>query len=178
MEKLTLKHLQAYPLKDLKVMLSDIGVLNLDEEYPSGNSQLEFNITNILIGEKIEIEIHNHKVDWGVGFIELEEIKPILRPLSDLFKNVEGLSSGVEISHIERMLVLLNRSVYGDESLRGIWNNIVNNVTLMTICENKIIIDYLYSNHFDVEAIFNHGKGLIEKGLAIDINTIKEVTDV
>ena len=81
--RLELKHIAGYDLKTLEVVLSPTGVLNLDEEYPSGNSGLKFNITNILVGDD-EIEIHNHKANWGVGFIKLEEILPILHPLSDL----------------------------------------------------------------------------------------------
>ncbi len=82
--------------------------------------------------------------------------KPILRPLSDLTKNIES-----------------------NKFLNSFSSNIVHKVFKLVEYENSNLYEYilkktpygiigkLFEHHFDVF-------GLIEKGLAIDINTLKK----
>ena len=77
--------------------------------------------------------------------LDSKNCKPILRPLSDLTKEIEEgkplfFPSKKTINCINEGVDLLSELYYND-------------------------VDYLIRNHFDVF-------GLIEKGLAIDINTI------
>jgi hypothetical protein len=83
-------------------------------------------------------------IDMGWGNAhELKEFKPILRPLSDLTKQ--------------------DNLVFNVEIYSGLINNIQNQETTQWgVWEYELLL----KNHYDVF-------GLIEKGLAIDINTLK-----
>jgi|TARA_R110000764_G_C10728142_1_gene349041 hypothetical protein len=107
--------------------------------------------TTILFGEE----------DNGVyemGLISMRGVlkgtgKPILRPLSDLTK--EDVALITEYSDIE------NVAYNGNPS-----NLYFTNTEEKTFLEDYVdSLNYLYSRHFDVF-------GLIEAGLAIDINTL------
>ena len=88
----------------------------------------------ILVGE-------NGEREW----VNYDDIKPILRPLSDLTKEIEPLRK--------------NYFTYTSEGFMFKGKN---------ECYTRLSdLDFLFKNHFDVF-------GLIEKGLAIDINTTKE----
>ena len=78
----------------------------------------------------------------------LEDIKPILRPLSDLTEDSRFLSSD------DYMMVL-----EGD----------VDSFIILNYFSYRSV-ESLFENHFDVF-------GLIEKGLAIDINTLEDVNN-
>ena len=109
--------------------------------------------------------IHNNKVVKLVGLINkdcgcftqnnyyYDEFKPILRPLSDLTKviqhNGDEFIPYIEYNYISEFLEELSTLDY----------------TYMDHVQYKVI-NVLFELHFDVF-------GLIEKGLAIDINTIK-----
>lgn len=82
--------------------------------------------------------------------VSIEEIKPILRPLSDLTKEIEHNG--------ERFVPVVNLG----------WNS-YDHILKSNIC-TTISYEYmvkLFEWHFDVF-------GLIEKGLAIDLNTLNE----
>ena len=89
--------------------------------------------------------------------IELPEIfKPILRPLSDLTKEV---------------LQELRESENDDSLLWGV-SGFSGDLTNCAIYQHNLtysVLNWLYKNHFDIF-------GLIEEGLAIDINILKETT--
>jgi len=83
-----------------------------------------------------------------------ETEKPILRPLSDLTK--ENVLEMIECSDFE--------SIYFNENpIDLIFINTEDKTYLSDIIRN---MDFLFKNHFDIY-------GLIENGLAIDINTLK-----
>lgn len=119
------------------------------------------------------------------GNVEIENFKPILRPLIDLTRNIE--LKGVKINPIKELAKL---HIKWDESDYNLnidysykrqfnlvleWKNKYSNeiyynddLFIMTkrIGLNRYwVIDKFFEWHFDVF-------GLIEKGLAIDINTI------
>lgn len=95
------------------------------------------------------MELHNWDVDNGYVII------PIFRPLSDLTKEIE----------VNRECFIPSKELSTNKFDAGYtWNYYAinaNNVKLL----NYEIIEKLFEWHFDVF-------GLIEKGLAIDINTL------
>ena len=132
MDKLELKHLTPYfPYK-----LKTVGFTKI---YPDPI------ITGVLSS--------NNHVYWNyhgaTGAWNLKDIKPILRPLSDLKKEID--MQGEKVSAYE-ILPGREREDY-ENPILGYWS------------WNAMQI--LFENHFDVF-------GLIEKGLAIDINTLKK----
>jgi len=149
-DKLELKHLAAYTLETLEVILSEKGIFNLDCEHGVPFEAYEpMKIINICLGETPEIEIHSEKHNWGVGFIELDEIKLKLRSLSQL--------ADKEI--IDKLMELINEDIesdflmnlYSTERCRT-WNYIKH--------APYTVIEILLKWHFDIF-------GLIGKGLAI-----------
>lgn len=132
------------------------------------------------IVHEVELE-HSLISGLNCNTIELKNFKPILRPLSDLTKDVNN--NGITL--IEKIW----RTVYNDEGYyvkkvhEGVnhfkvtfrWKQFddINDdeVEVRTISKDiKLnpywIADKLFKYHFDVF-------GLIEKGLAIDINSLK-----
>jgi hypothetical protein len=93
------------------------------------------------------IEDVNQFYRWFVS----KDFKPILRPLSDLTKEIEGEN---EISELHRL------SSYSHE----VFNKLVENKLDPYFLEYWIF-EILIKNHFDIF-------GLIPAGLAIDINTL------
>jgi hypothetical protein len=86
--------------------------------------------------------IVGNKIYFGDTVLFINQIKPILRPLSDLTKQ--------------------DNLVFNVEIYSGLINNIQNQETTQWgVWEYELLL----KNHFDVF-------GLIEKGLAIDINTL------
>jgi hypothetical protein len=124
----------------------------------------------------------------SLGFEEddvyLSEVKPLLRPLSDLTKEIEVngekfvpiVKLGVLYfpkSEIENGGVLIEELVYKDNEFKNYfqdYNYIGDNVNLyyknIGYSESVKIQQQLFQWHFDVF-------GLIEKGLAINLNSIK-----
>ena len=82
--KLKLKHIQCYDLTKLEFILSEKGIFNLDSEHGLRYEATKpMKIINIIFNKYVEIELYSNKTNWGVGFIELDEVKPILQPLSE-----------------------------------------------------------------------------------------------
>jgi len=89
-----------------------------------------------------------------LGDIQMKSFKPILRPLSDLKKGIE--IDSVKIYPLSENNIGAYYSEYPDEFIDSIADKCIEYIYLIKLIEC----------HFDVF-------GLIEKGLAIDINTIK-----
>jgi len=97
------------------------------------------------------------ETDYGIGqVIKFQDMKPILRPLSDLTKEIEV--NGVKF--------LPHRELERDEWVRYVPNDNWSCITSENInkIEHRIFVQ-LSEWHFDVF-------GLIGKGLAIDINEL------
>ena len=146
MEKLELKHVAPYLPYGLAFICFDVESKEF-EELPL----VSINLAN----EELEIggmDIPIDELPYPIGL----EIKPILRPLSDLTKEIEVNGE----KFVPRVKMGLIHDVSG--------NNIFNyrtgeRINILSLPYYKI--EYLFEWHFDVF-------GLIEQGLAIDINTL------
>lgn len=154
--KLELKHLTAYLPYDFKVILSGIGRFNLDLEYPDNRYNDEFTISDILISGE-EIEIHSINYDISVGLIGLEEIKPILRPLSDLNRDIE--IDGKIFNPFEKMYYGLMPEVAKKQKLEDLQKRPM----LMPYYSIVKLLEW----HFDIF-------GLIENGLAVEYDKLNK----
>ena len=69
--------------------LNEKGLFNLDSEFghPSGAYE-DLKITNVLKSDKIEIELESVKSGWSIGFIDIDEVYPILFHISCLTKEI------------------------------------------------------------------------------------------
>jgi len=144
MNKLELKHLSPYLPYELKVeSISIYGKINKPKK---AKVIKELTVGNLwsFIGEKS---------------FESKKCLPILRPLSDLYREIE--QNGVKfIPCHELAKISMNNRRNCDFDIRSNkydWSTIIGNLD----CYRKLL-----EWHFDVF-------GLIEKGLAIDINTLK-----
>lgn len=128
--ELELKHLAAYLPYGLKIQGQTHGEI---QEMTGLNSGV--------------VMINHNTKGWAIFF----DIKPILRPLSDIEKQIDH--NGEKFVPMER---LTNMAFVNYE------------MGLLTIDKDMSLKDYfkLLKWHFDVF-------GLIENGLAIDINTLK-----
>lgn len=90
------------------------------------------------------------------------DIRPILRPLSDLTKEIEDIGGKfILMNYIQKVhgrRVIYQKIKFWDLQ-KLLLNGIYDEVPYWAL-------EYLFSHHFDVF-------GLIDNGLAIDINTIK-----
>lgn len=146
--KLELKHLTPYLLFDLKV------------------KDLYENSIRIILGIN-----RNHTEPIKVALVgkylgvsrTLEEIKPILRPLDDLDKEIE-FNGKKFIPYDELKTIVSNEQ----------WLKICETIDLDGGEYSKVVdmpywwVNMLHQWHFDT-------KGLIDENLAIDINTLKDV---
>ena len=89
---------------------------------------------------------------------------PILRPLSDLTKHCEDL---VFVPLVKYMTDYCNIEVFDfdENNIEDQEKVILNCLTLYEMRTQKEL-EFLYNHHFDIH-------GLIEQGLAIDINTLE-----
>lgn len=161
--KLELKHIVGYLPYGIPAKLSKKGIFNQDDEYPNPRT-LELGIIKNISFWHPEITGQLHVSDtYSFDFDEIDEVDIVLRPLSDLTKEIEvngekfvpmGALCSIEVSEEEDF------KLYG--KIPEVWKY---------LSETKIRYwDYwqvkkLYEWHFDIH-------GLIEKGLAIDINTL------
>ena len=176
MEKLKLEHVTPYLPYGLKCQY--IGIVNSENynKLVSGKDVDYFALKNSVYGDKIaEIkELKIFKKYWKVyigiyrtglkGFVNGYDFKPILRPLSDLTNPclVDGIipldvfdKTGNDKFEYEDLRVFA--------ILRSISDGVVDHgVDILPY----YVIERLFQWHFDVF-------GLIEKGLAIDINTLR-----
>ena len=127
-------------------------------------------------------------VQWCNGEIEdigiyrvpsaiLTNSKPILRPISDLYKVIDGVIHIVELAKIANIEVSEDFYIFYGEILAtssnsgddfwfkdGMFVHVPCFNDNSSIVKNQLqLFEYLFQHHFDVF-------GLIDKGLAIDIN--------
>ena len=103
----------------------------------------------------------------------MNKVFPILRPLSDLTKEIEHKGQKeLPIRWIDENIMdfMVDHEEY---NYRKLWYDIVNGYEKLNLFQSSKLFDYLYSRHFDVQALLNHGHGLIHVGLAININTLE-----
>ena len=132
--KLQLKHLSPYLPYGLKAIY---------------NEENEENTVVTILGTCILDKERHYQIKFKDGIVGLfiaNDIKPILRPLSDFYESVEGVSFSNMITHG------YHNEFWWDENF---------NVNQLMYHDLQLLL----SKHCDVF-------GLIEKGLAIDINTI------
>lgn len=146
MEKLELKHLAGYLPYVLKIMRPD-------------------NMTILeIVGLQGSLFIFS---EGGYGQIGNSGNKPILRPLSDLTKEIEV--NGEKFVPMDRLFGSAYR-IQGFEHYVNIFNGgfeLTITKGNKTVYADFYIYQKLYEWHFDIY-------GLIEKGLAIDINTLNQ----
>ena len=133
--KLELKHLSPYLPYGLKAIY---------------NEENEENTVVTILGTCILDKERHYQIKFKDGIVGLfiaNDIKPILRPLSDFYESVEGVSFSNMITHG------YHNEFWWDENF---------NVNQLMYHDLQLLL----SKHCDVF-------GLIEKGLAIDINTLK-----
>ena len=140
--KLKLKHLAAYLPYGLRCNCMGLFVDDFADD--------KISVVVEMVGLTTEhVEIH----EIGRTVTEqyyLSDIYPILRPLSDLTKEIEV--NGERFVPIEKIAIYGNNKGYLEEAI-------------LTGLVEVIVFNMLISWHFDAF-------GLIEAGLAIDINTL------
>lgn len=184
MQTLQLKDIAAYLPYRLKFVIKDGTVLRMDVLQTRG-----YNVwahQKYIRGMKDENDINYKFLSSqncsGHGFY-LRGIKPILRPMSDLIKPLEDRTIPlIELAKIaftnresdfslekNKVQISAGRHVY----YLFYWNEnefcmIYSADLLGRIIPNQVqLFDYLNEHHFDY-------RGLINKGIAVDINTLKE----
>lgn len=187
MEKLQINHIAPYLPYGLKYQLNRLGVFNLDEEYPIPHNDI-CEITNLVkVGNDWEVEISGSG-DCLFGMIGLDEIEIFLRPLSDLYKEIDGEVGIVKLAKIHdtdfddtedvKVTPLTGWSTMGHVDY---WNNdgiecrfgwfnsfqagYINPTRHRFVSNQLDLFTYLFQHHYDVFS-------LIDKGLAIDLNSI------
>lgn len=168
MEKLQINHIAPYLPYGLKCQI-DLG-------------QNEIIVTDswgLKTGSDYPASYYNEGKRYG---LMLSQIKPLLRPLSDLYKEIDGEVGIVELAKIEHPCstyhILRNRvvEVAGDnQSSMSFKYDLEDNyfVNSNFDCDDEYypimyqldLFTYLFEHHYDVF-------GLIDKGLAIDLNSI------
>lgn len=154
--ELELKHIVFYLPYGLNARLNDLGIFNLDlqaEEYPHPYRR---------VGKIEDVSIEKGKIGYGsirlsdkisFDFEGVEEIDVFLRPLSDLAKpEWEDFIKDNDI----------NISTYNKW---GVDMTIDGDTIHWEFSGMQDTLNELYKNHFDIS-------GLIDAGLAIDINTL------
>ena len=151
--KLELKHLAPYLPYQLKGIFYD------------NEHSVKQIVTIELLHIPDELTIINSESEWN---IYLSEFKPILRRLSDLERGEQGN----HVTQHKINLLLGEDNKYGDflfSHYRGYLTALTkSNQTGYTYIPLKLtnrMLELLFADHFDVF-------GLIDAGLAIDINTI------
>lgn len=145
--QLELKHLAAYLPYGLKLI---------------SESEHESSEPNIYDLNSIDVGVKMVNFGWGAAK-ELTEIKPILRPLSDLTKEIEV--NGKKIITAHELVKISDGWISDDENFSQWIYNYFNDISKYPKYIHDLLTECLLKNHFD---IFN----LIPNGLAIDINTL------
>ena len=163
METLTLEQLAPYLPYGIPAKLSQKGIFNQDDEYPNPRTKEIGIIKNISFWyPEITGQLHISET-YSFDFDEIDEVDILLRPLTDLTKEIEH--NGESFVVIDILEQDENNDYLAD---CNIW-------TQKLFEEQKIlslefipygVMQILFMYHFDVF-------GLIPKGLAKDINQIK-----
>ena len=128
---LTIKHLAPYLPYGLRVIVI--------KDYSTGDGFW------VMAGNEMDIDLNNI-------MFQSKHYKPILRPLSDLIKEIE--INGEKFVPNNKL-----NDMYGQSLITHDYLHLV----LPIICEPYILVRQLFEWHFDVF-------GLIKQGLAVDIN--------
>ena len=182
MEKLEyLQKLNPYLPYDLVVMSGDSydtddrlehkGVMTYGHSSDDNSRSKDFSITEIAFSE--------NNIVTRLGVIK-RKVKPVLKPLSDLYKEIDGVVGIVELFkmlcteddpyesfHIRLMVDCLE--IRDNEALfyfqDGAFRYTVKDELDGFIPNQLTLFTYLFSHHYDIFS-------LIDKGLAIDLNSI------
>jgi len=166
--KLELKHLESYLSSNLKCNITGL----------DSNQWYNVELTSLSTIESYEhacfLDMRKGKdrMPGELSMIHIENIQPILRPLSDLTKEIriQGVNRGlffIPASDLFRFYDPKKTGLEIDLSEQGIIELWIADYKTGVIDETLILGDYmkLFKWHFDVF-------GLIPEGLAIDVNTI------
>ena len=149
----------------LKVILNRKGKFNLDEEYPEPHNEICEVVEVLKSNSSFDYEISDGNVSYG--FIELDEFDFICRPLTDITKPIEHKGEKfVPLERIKELFIEGTEDVLS-QSIEAIEYFIENNFFSRIEYLPFILIQKLIDWHFDIA-------GLIEKGEAIDVNTLIE----
>lgn len=158
--KLQLKHISPYLPYDLKFYIPNDEHSNI--QTMTGLSKTDGIQTDYTEEDSVGCIGNLWCLDEGGRNYKYYNIKPILRPLSDLFKEVY-----YEKYEMKRVLIK-DHSVISSLSEEDFKEDAeLNTYYHSNLRDNYEIITSLFELHFDVFR-------LIEKGLAIDINTIEK----
>ena len=145
--KLELKHLAGYLPYGLKVYRE--------------NKSIESDTFFIVGASKTCVFLQNS----GLAVVDMERIKPILRPLSDLAKEIEVNGEKINFPKmffpIDEFLMAFGYTSQGESE------SILEYSKIENLCFDIYFWQKLYEFHFDIH-------GLIEKGLAISIRDVEE----
>jgi hypothetical protein len=161
-EKLELRHLVGYLPYGIKGLLSRKGRLNQDDDYPNHRVHEIGIIKNISFWDsEITGQLHVSET-YSFDFSEIDEVDILLRPLSDLTKEIEHngerfVPADIICPKIEYKTEFDRQVAIGSLQLQG---------SIGFSCTYFVIVQKLTSWHFDLF-------GLIDSGLAVDINTVK-----
>lgn len=171
--KLELKHLAPYLPYGLKAKLSQEGVFNLDSEYRNEYAYSICTVTDFTTYSKDlggSMKVDKSK-DYRFDFDSLSEIDIILRPLSDLTKEIKyKLSTYAFIDLFEIgdcdgcVFEFEHGNIKTIKALEDIAKyNSYSDINYLPYA----VVNMMFEYHFDIF-------GLIDQGLAIDINTLSE----
>ena len=150
MKKLTIEHLSAYLTYDLKVLSGDSKVI-----YKlTGINAYKHTYSRLVELSQSDSRFYEQSIDY---------CKPILRPLSDLTKEIE--MNGEKFIIFDKIKHLVEYKCKVSINFDGNLIFDIRDGQYMFYSDFEKIQKLLFKHHFDVS-------GLIEKGLAIDINTI------
>ena len=164
--KLELKHLAPYLPYELKAITTKEGYKNplygvIDYWSKYGNVENEISISS----------------DEGYYLCQPHELKPYLRPMSDLYKERNGKIDIVELAKMSlnwdwRLDRFDGQTVARSGESIFFYNDVYNLFELHTskdkyVAFNQLqLFEYLFANHYDIY-------GLLDQNLAININEIE-----
>lgn len=166
-----MKHIAPYLPYGLKAKLSQEGVFNLDSEYRNEYAYSICTITDFTTYSKDlggSMKVDKTK-DYSFDFDSLSEIEIILRPLSDLKKEIEHNGEKF-VPYNELDKIKKDVEVYRPINFNSPIELLINTDDYsqeIDLYDGYLIIQKLLEWHFDIF-------GLIESGLAIDINTLNK----
>ena len=152
MKKLKLKHLAPYLPYELKCTNTKESYLQTGDERMGVLYQL-----SVEDGDDCVIMGKN-----GYFLVHYSDILAILRPLSDLIKEIEH--NGEKFVPIDVLSEITTLEYHNDQLLAAVWNGEMQETEIKHLCYEQVAL--LFEWHFDVF-------GLIEKRLAIDVNELK-----
>ena len=162
--KLELKHISPYLPYGLKVERVNKGgepeILHAIGFHDNGMVSYEDNREAGL--HWVDLAVCRRLKDRVGGYFFIDLYKPILRPMSDLYKPcLEGGKIPIEI------IAEILEDVYFNEeySVQQFIYELINGIVKIGLFKAQVVLDFLAANHFDYMY-------LIGRKLAIDINTI------